>query len=235
MPSRPLRSQARDPVSDADFGIRLTGAQAKVQDGLCNALLGSAPCIMLTGAAGVGKTAVLAAALSCITEPERRVLWLDDPESGMEEAFGLLFPSARTRSHQRSSSNRRLTLVLDQMEAKPPGSFTYLELLSRMPGKAASIQWVFAGRSEPWSCLDSPATAWLREVGPACLALSPLLEQDAWELFHHRVNPARGLHPAAKLVSTLLKQSEGMPGRFDAAVKAAVAAGLLQGVRPQAA
>ena len=104
-----------------------------------------------------------------------------------------------------------------------------------MPGKAAPVQWIFVGRSEPWQCPGNPAAAWLREANPTCLALSALSEEDAWGLFYHRVSPACGLRSAAKLVATLLEQSDGSPGRFDTAVKAAVAAGLLQGNSAQAA
>ncbi len=238
LPGRFLRSRPLDPAGDtgnADFCIRLTGTQAKVHDALLAALLGMSPCVMLTGAAGLGKTTALAAALSCIAEPERQVLRLDDAEGGVEEAFRALFALDRQRPRRRQHLKRRLVLVVDQMEARPPGSFTYLELLSRMPGKAAPIQWVFVGRSEPWNCLDGSAAAWLREASPVYLALPVLSEQDAWELFHHRVSPTCGLRSAAKLVASLLKQSEGLPGRFDAAVRAAITAGLLQGIPAQAA
>ena len=238
LPDRFLRNRSPNPAGDignADFGIRLTGTQAKAHDALLAALLGMSPCVMLTGAAGLGKTTILAAALSCIAEPERQVLRLDEAEDGVEKAFRALFTLDQQRPRRRQHLERRLILVVDQMEARPPGSFTYLELLSRMPGKAAPIQWVFVGRSEPWNCLDGPAAAWLREAGPACLALPALSEQDAWELFHHRVSPTCSLRSAAKLVASLLKQSEGLPGRFDAAVRAAIAAGLLQGIPAQAA
>ena len=104
-----------------------------------------------------------------------------------------------------------------------------------MPGKAAPIQWVFVGRSESWQCPDGPVAAWLREADPTCLALSASSKGNVWELFHHRVNPAYGLHSAARRVATLLKQSKGSPGRFDTAVRAAIAAGLLQGNPAQAA
>jgi len=237
-PSRLMRNRTLDPTGDrrdGDPGIRLTTTQAKVHDALLAALLGMSPCIMLTGAAGLGKTTVLAAALSCVTEPERQVLRLDDSEGGVEAAFRALFALDRQRLRRRQSPMRRLVLVMDQVEARPAGSFAYLELLSRMPGKAAPIQWVFVGRSEPWDCLDGPATAWLREASPACLALPTFSEQDAWELFHHRVNSTCDLRLAAKLVPTLLKQSDGLPGRFDAAVRAAIAASLLQGIPAQAA
>jgi len=234
LPGRLLRNRPLDPTGDADFGIRLTCTQAKVHDALLAALLGMSPCVMLTGAAGLGKTTVLAAALSCIAKPERQVLRLDDVGGGIEEAFRALFALDR-RPRRRRHVEQRLVLVVDQMEARPSGSVAYLELLSRMPGKTAPIQWVFVGRSERWDCLDGPAAAWLREASPACLALPALSEQDAWELFHHRVSPTCGLHSAAKLVTSLLKQSEGLPGRFDAAVRAAINAGLLQGVPAQAA
>lgn len=80
-----------------------------------------------------------------------------------------------------------------------------------------------------------PLPLWLHEDHPTCLALPALSEEDAWELFHHRVSPAPGLRSAAKLVATFLEQSEGLPGRFDAAVRAAIAVGLLQGNSAQAA
>lgn len=66
------------------------------------------------------------------------------------------------------------------------------------------------------------------------LDLPALSGEDAWELFRHRVSPACGLRSAAKLVAILLKQSKGLPGRFDVAVRAAIAAGLLQGNLAQA-
>lgn len=238
LPARPLQNRPLDPegvTGNAGSGIRLSGTQAKVHDALRAALLGLSPCVVLTGAAGLGKTTVLTAALSGIAEPERQVLRIDDAEGGIEEAFRVLFPSARQWPDRRRRSKRRLVLVVDQMEAKPAGSFTYPELLSRMPGKTAQIQWVFVGRSEPWNCLDGSAASWLREASPACLTLPALSEQDAWELFHHRVSSTYSLRSTAKLVATFLKQSDGVPGRFDAAVKAAIAAGLLQGIPTRAA
>lgn len=235
LPARPRRLRPRDVLDAADstdLGIRLTGTQAKIHGTLLDALLGASTCIVLTGAADLGKTTVLAAALSCVAESGRQVLRLDNMQGGMEKAFHVLFPPARPRPHRRRRDHR-LVLVMDQVESSLRGSSAYLELLNRMPGKAASIQWVFAGRSEPWDCLDGAAAAWLREADPACLTLPALSEQDAWELFHHRVSSTYGLRSAAKLVATLLEQSEGLPGRFDAAVRAAVAAGLLQGVPAQ--
>ena len=230
-----VRGRPPGPAGNAAPDRRLTGTQAKIHDALLAALLGTSPCIVLTGAAGFGKTTVLAAALSCLDEPERQVLRLDDGEGGIEKAFDVLFASASQRLHRRPPTNRRFVLVMDQIGAKPPGSFASLELLSRMPGKAAPIQWVFVGRSEPWQCSDGPVAAWLREANPTCLTLSALSGKDAWELFHHRVSPACDLRSAAKLVAILLKQSDGSPGRFDTAVKAAIAAGLLQGNPAQAA
>ena len=238
LPGRLMRNRPLDPVhptGNADASIRLSGTQAKVHDALLAALRAMSPCVVLTGAAGFGKTTILAAALSGVAEPGRQVLRLDDAEGGIEEAFRLLFPSARRWPYRRQHSKRRLVLVVDQMEARPSGSFAYLELLSRMPGKTASIQWVFVGRSEPWNCLDGSAAAWLREANPAYLALPALSEQDAWELFHHRVSSSGSLRSTAKLVAALLSQSEGLPGRFDAAVRAAIDAGLLQGIPAQAA
>ncbi len=238
LPHCHLRNRPLDPIGtagNADYGIRLTGTQAKVHDALLAVLLGTSPCVLLTGAAGLGKTTILAAALSHLAEPERQVLRLDDMQGGIEPAFRALFASSRQQSHRRQHLKRRLVLVVDQVEARPPGSLTYLELLSRMPGKTASIQWVFVGRSEPWASLHGPAADWLREASPACLALPALSEEDAWELFHRRVSATCGLRSTAKLVTALLKQSEGLPGRFDAMVKAAIAAGLLQGIPAQAA
>jgi len=218
----------------AVHGVRLTGTQVRLRDALLDALLSSAACVVLTGAAGLGKTTILAAALACIDDPGLHVLRLDGAEAGMDEAFRMLFP-ARPRPYLRQPRERRLILVIDQAEARLPGTFTYPELLNRMPGKAASIQWVIVGRSQPWDCLDAAAAAWLRAAEPVCLTLPALSEQDAWELFRIRVSPTNVLRPAARLVSTLLKQSSGLPGRFDTALKMAVAAGLLQGVTAQTA
>lgn len=211
-------------------GRRLTGTQARSHDALLDALQSTSTCVVLTGAAGVGKTTILEAALACIDQPGRQVLRLDDGRDEMEEAFQMLFTSARPLPHRRQRRDRRLVLVMDHVETRLSGSCAYLELLSRMPGKAAPIQWVFVGRSEPWDCVDAAAAAWLREASPACLTLPAMSEQDAWQLFQHRVSATPGSRSAAKLVSALLKQSGGVPGRFDAAVQAAIAAGLLQGL-----
>lgn len=60
-------------------------------------LQGTSPCVVLTGAAGLGKTTVLAAALSYLAKPGRQVLRLDDMEVGIEKVFNVLFASARQR------------------------------------------------------------------------------------------------------------------------------------------
>lgn len=119
---------------------------------------------------------------------------------------------------------------MDQGEVQTAGELrASLELFSRMPGKAAPVRWVFLGRSEPRRSPDGAVASWLHEANPTRLALSASLEEGAWELFQHRVRPACGTRSNGKRVATLLNQSEGLPGRFDAAVRTAIDAGLLQG------
>ena len=104
-----------------------------------------------------------------------------------------------------------------------------------MPGKEASVQWVIVGQSRSWDSVEGPAARWLGEMSPVRLTLPALTERDAWELFQHRVVSGYGVRSGPRLVLALLQQSEGLPGRFDAALLMAVAAGLLRGVAARAA
>lgn len=233
-----LRAEQHSCVGDADNAaqrIRLTSTQATVCDGIAAALQDAAACVVLTSAARLGKTTVLSAALARLSEPALQVIRLDEAGSGMDDAFQGLFAPIRQRYRWRQPRQRRIIVVIDQAETVRPETVAYFELLTRMPGKAASIQWVIAGRSIAWDSTGGQAAQWLRKADPVRLTLPAMTEQDAWELFHHRVSPTYGVRSAPRLVSTLLRQSDGLPGRFDAALRSAVGAGLLKGVPAQAA
>lgn len=232
------RAEHRSRVGDADNaaqGIRLTSTQAMVCDGIAAALRDAAACIVLTSAASFGKTTVLSAALVRLSEPSLQIIRLHDAGSGMEDAFQVLFAPTQQRHRWRQPRDRRVVVVVDQAETMRPETVAYLELLTRMPGKEASVQWVIVGRSIAWDSSGGQAARWLREVDPVRLTLTAMSEQDAWELFHHRVSPAYGVRSASRLVGALLQQSGGLPGRFDAALQSAIGAGLLKGVPAQAA
>lgn len=222
-------------ADDTDSSIRLTSTQEMLCDALVVALLDEAACIVLTGAAGLGKTTVLAAALARVSSPDLRVIQLDDAASGMEDTFQMLFAPVRQRRLWRQPQKRRIIVVMDQAESMRPETVAYLELIARMPGKEASVQWVIAGRSLSWDHPEGPIGRWLHAVEPVRLTLAALSEHDAWELFRRRVSSASGMRSGPRLVATLLQQSGGLPGRFDAALQLAVAAGLLKGVPAQAA
>ncbi len=233
-----LRTQQRSRLEDRNGAlahIRLTTTQAIACDTLVTALLDATRCIVLTAAAGLGKTTILTTALAHVSDPNLQVIRLDDAGSGMDDAFQTLFAPVRRRHLWRQPQKRRIVGVIDQAETMRPETVAYLELLTRMPGKEASVQWVTAGRSVSWDSPEGHAARWLREMDPVRLTLSALSEQDAWELFHHRVSSAHGMRSAPRLVATLLQQSGGLPGRFDAALQTAVAAGLLKGTSAQAA
>ncbi len=217
----------------ASSNILLTGTQVGVHNALVAALLDLSALIVLTGEAGFGKTTVLAAALSCISDPALQIIRLDDPECGVEDAFQTLFATAQFGSCQQQPFERRVVLVTDQAEAMLPGTLACLELLTRMPGKKALVQLVVVGRPEFLERLGGPDAKRLRKSVPAHFALSALSEQDAWELFYHRISSVHALRSARRLVATLLERSGGLPGRFDEALRMAVAAGLLKGVPSQ--
>lgn len=225
-PQRCLRAGKGDGVAPH---ARLTSTQAVVRDALVAALQDGAACIVLTAAASLGKTTILTAALARVSAPTLQVLWLDNALSGLDDAFQMLFGRVQQRSFWRQPRERRIVVVIDHAETMPPETFAYLELLTRMPGKAASLQCVIAGQSLSWDGPDGPAARWLREVNPVRLTLPALSEQDAWELFRYRVVSSDAVRSAPKLVAALLQQSGGLPGRIDAALGTAVAAGLLEG------
>ncbi len=228
---RRLQSRSRfADVAVENSRILLTGTQVGAQNALVAALLKSSELIVLTGKARFGKTTVLAAALACIADSSLEVIRLDDLEGGMEDAFQTLFTTVQQAPGRRQAPERRIVLVTDQAETMPTGTLEYLELLTRMPGKGAAVQLVIVGRPEFWECIGGPAVDRLREAVPVHLALSSLSEQDAWELFHHRVSPAHAHRSARKVVTTLMEGSGGSPGRFDQVLRRAVAAGILTGV-----
>lgn len=84
LPRRLVRSRPLGPAGNAAPHIRLTGTQAEVHDALLAAVLGTSSSVMLTGAAGLGKTTVLLAP-SRLAEPEQQALRLKK-EYGTERA-----------------------------------------------------------------------------------------------------------------------------------------------------
>lgn len=218
----------------ANPNILLTGTQVTVHNTLVAALLNSSTPILLQGDAGLGKTTVLAAALLSVSDPSRQIIRLEGAGCGMDESFRTLFTKKRhgPRGHDASEARPecRVILVADQAESVPSGTFAYLDLLTRMPGREASFQTLIVGRPGCWDRVDGIVAERILEALPVRLTLPPLSEQDAWDLFHHRISSACPLRSARRVVADLLERSEGLPGRFDEVLKAAVASGLLQGV-----
>jgi len=128
----------------ANPNILLTGTQVTVHNTLVAALLNSSTPILLQGDAGLGKTTVLAAALLSVSDPSRQIIRLEGAGCGMDEPFRTLFTKKRhgPRGHDASEARPecRVILVADQAESVPSGTFTYLDLLTRMPGREASFQ-----------------------------------------------------------------------------------------------
>lgn len=207
--------------------ILLTGTQVGVHNALVAALLVPSALIVLTGAAGLGKTSVLAAALASIADPLLQVVRLGG-DHGMDQSFKVLFSAGRYHERRAGPSRGRMILVADQAETLPSGAFAYLELLTRMPGKDASVQLVIVGRPEFRDCIDDAVAERFQTAAPVRIVLPPLSEQDAWDLFHHRVSSIYGQQTVRRMVLMLLECSGGMPGRFDQALHAAVAGGLLE-------
>jgi len=212
-----------------DPGILLTGTQVGTHNALVAALLEPAALIVLTGAAGLGKTSVLTAALESVSDPLMQVIQLDGDECGMDQSFEALFNAARCEARRPGLSGRRIVLVADQAETLSPGVFGYLELLTKMPGKDALVQLLIVGRPKFQDCIDHPVAGRFQDAASVHLVLAPLSEQDAWSLFHHRVSPVHASRSMRRVVMMLLERSGGVPSRFDQALQAAVAGGLLQG------
>lgn len=234
-----LRPRPQPPRSRAEPVIRelpalLTPTQAAARDALAAAVSASSALVVLTGPAGCGKTTALASALSRVSDPSLQVVWPGDAALGMEEAFGTLFPAGAGRPPKRQAPERRAVLVTDGAETLPAEAVASIELLTRMPGRDAPVQWVVAGRPEFWRQMRGPVADRLRDAAPS-INLPGLSEADAWELFAHRVSAAHAMPSAPRLVSALMELSGGMPGRFDAAVRQAVAAGMLTGTAGRAA
>ena len=200
-----------------------------MHNALVAALLEPSAIIVLTGAAGLGKTSVLTAALASIADPLLQVVQLDDAECGMDESFKALFTAARHEALRPGMPQRRMVLVADQAETLPPGAFAYLDLLTRMPGKDASVQLVIVGRPEFRHSIDGPVADRFQDAAPVHLVLSSLSEQDAWDLFHYRVSSIYAQRSVRRLVMMLLERCDGVPGRFDEALRAAITGGLLEG------
>lgn len=237
-----LQFQPLSRVADtavAGPAVLLTGTQATVHNALIAALLNSSAPIVLQGGAGVGKTTVLTAALSCISDPSVQVIRLDGTARGMDESYRRLFTKRRhgLRWHDAPERppERRIVLVADQAESMHAGTFAYLDLLARMPGKEALLQMLIVGREVCWASIDGMVAERLLQAMPIHLTLSALSEQDAWELFYRRVSSVHPLRSTRRVVTTLLERSGGLPGRFDQVLQAAVASGLLQGASSQTA
>jgi len=123
----------------ANPDILLTGTQVTVHNALVAALLNFSTPILLQGDAGLGKTAVLGAALLSISDPSRQIIRLEGAGCGMDELFRTLFTKKRhgPRWHDALGARPecRTILVADQAESVASGTFAYLDLLTRMPGR----------------------------------------------------------------------------------------------------
>ena len=114
-------------ADDATPDVHLTGTQVIVRDALVAAIQDGATCIVLTAAASLGKTTVLTAALARLSDPSRQVFRLDNADSGLEDAFQMLFAPVRQWLSWRQPRERRIIVVIDHAETMRPEAFAYLD------------------------------------------------------------------------------------------------------------
>ncbi len=212
-------------------------SQAEAADLLADCVRGGEPIVVLTGAAGLGKTLVLDLALARLGETIPRVLRLEPPfpaplalqqrfatalrlpdpgaatPAGLAQALLLLEPPAPEMAS--------VVVVIDGAEAASGPLLHYLWLMQSLTalGRPA-LQLLLVGRDALWRQLGEEPLAGLRRGISARLALQPLAEPEAAALLQHLAGQRRR-HIDPDAAADMLVVAAGVPGRLSALLDAA--------------
>lgn len=211
----------------------LTASQQEAADDIRRSLAEQHVYAAVTGAPGVGKTALLAAVTAAHPGPAVRVLRLDHPDrisvdQAMQTERMMTAPaSARPGGHT--------VLIVDDADQ---ASAALLRCLTRVAEgtrmRQGSPQLVLAGRPELWDRLAADEFTPLRERIVVRPVLRPMTDEDARGFIRHLLNEPRRI--AGQLLADdaereVLRLADGRPERIGALVRSTLMLGDL--VRPQ--
>ncbi len=183
--------------------------------------------VVLTGARGVGKTAVAQAIYEELTQRWVRVKWVDGGEGRgirlrtiMSQLLGKREADVDTADvervfdamTEREDPGERLVLIIDDAEQLLPDALGYLRLLAsvaieRMP------QVLFVGDPSFWNIADRAAQAGFADLIEARFELGTSTPEEAGAVAA-RVAASHGRLLAAGVRDAPAQQSEGLPGRL---------------------
>ncbi len=208
--------------------------------GLLDGVLGSSGSVVLSGAAGAGKTVVLNAAAADLAAGSGRVIRVAASATGplelrdfiaqvaglpgvkslTEEAVGQAFEALTTTGGKRA----RIVLIVDGAEALALETLRYVQLACKLQ---PLLQVVLSGRPEFEDHLKDGEFSFLRGRLARTLTLPALSDEEAAAFIRHRL---RAAEPAGKQAFNdhafegLLRHGLGNPGRISAVLDQALAA-----------
>jgi len=208
--------------------------------GLLDGVLGSFGSVVLSGAAGAGKTVVLNAAAADLAAGSGRVIRVAASATGplelrdfiaqvaglpgvkslTEEAVGQAFEALTTTGGKRA----RIVLIVDGAEALALETLRYIQLACKLQ---PLLQVVLSGRPEFEDHLKDGEFSFLRGRLARTLTLPALSDEEAAAFIRHRL---RAAEPAGKQAFNdhafegLLRHGLGNPGRISAVLDQALAA-----------
>jgi type II secretory pathway predicted ATPase ExeA len=204
--------------------------------------------VAITGAAGMGKTALVDAALAMLASEappglRPRVIRIDNPEAEplslrrmMGQMVGAgdqeLSPDELERVLAALTPSEReslLLLVIDNAQALQPDAIRFLLLMQRMrPPDMRQMQVILVGRPELWTELERSDALQVERHIPVRCRLSPLPASEARDFAEYLLSPPDdGGRPLATdpALEAILSATGGIPGRIRAVIERAVAIG----------
>jgi len=206
--------------------------------GIVEGVLGSSDSVLLSGAAGAGKTIVLNVVAAELALASARVVQAtasvarpmglrdftaqvagpprEEGDTDLERAFEALTVPA--------GDGGRIVLVIDGAEALLPETLRYIQLACKAQPR---LQVIFSGRPEFADHLKDSEFCFLRGRPVRTLALPVLSDEEATGFIEHRLRAAGlpgGEVIAGDALGTLLRHAQGNPGRIAAVLDRALAA-----------
>ena len=206
---------------------------------LLECLRGGEPIVVMTGPAGVGKTAVVDAALEALGPGDPRVLRLQAPFPALlavQEQFAALLDLQGPQAASPADIAQALLLmappapgvsavavIIDGAEAAPLPVLQYLWLMHSLTclGRPA-MQLVMVGRDAVWRLLAEDALAGLRRGITSRLAMQPFADDEA-RAFLQFLLRQRGRRAETEAEAEIVARGAGVPGRIATLLEASCA------------
>ena len=238
----------------------LSPAHLSVLESLMASLLGGVPLVALTGPAGVGKTALVEAAIPLLTDRSLRVVRIEHPdgeELSLDRLLGAVLgmPADAVLSEDDAAraceallippNGKRATVaVIDHAHMLQPDAARMLAMLSNQAGLTGhTLQMLFVARNELFDVLHDDTPGDLLGRITTRLAMEPYSEQDARGFIERRLGlpsagngegsegSTAGLRLSESALSDILQRGDRLPGQIVASLDAVMEAARRRGRR----